>query len=76
MLNVKKLNNGLSINGDDKTFTYTHFKTGFDVISYQHVTIELNENMICFRSDDTLIDGVGPFNDVEELLEEIYGELP
>lgn len=75
MLDVKKIPGGLSWNGEDRKYTFSHFKTGFEVISPWYISIELDENIICFMSRDVTIDGKGPFLDVEELLTEIYGEL-
>jgi hypothetical protein len=74
MLNVTKIEDGISINGVERKFTFNYeFENGFEVISPIEVLIELDGNLVCLKSTEIIIDGVGPFEDVSGILESLYG---
>lgn len=76
MIQITKIENGLSWNGIDRNFTYQMLENGYETIDNIHISVELDGNIICLKADDTTIDGVGPFFDTEELITQIYGRLP
>ena len=73
MIEITKNENGLSWNGRDWTFTQEMLENGYETIDDIHISIEVDTNIICLKSDDTTVDGVGPFQDSQELINAIYG---
>jgi len=76
MVELKKIKNGLSWNDREWLFTQDYLENGYEVIDDLHISSELEGNVVCFLCTDTIVDGSGPFNDSQELLYSIYGELP
>jgi len=76
MIDIAKIENGLSWNNRDWNFTQELLQNGYEVIDDIHISVELDLHVICLKCDDTTVDGIGPFKDSQELLTEIYGELP
>jgi hypothetical protein len=75
MIEMTKIEGGLNYNGESRFFSYEYFELGFEVVSEMQLYIEFSGTIVSFRADDTTVDGKGPFNDVEEMIFEIYGEL-
>ncbi len=72
MIQITKIENGLRWNDEDRFFTKDLYENGYLIIDPIQISIELNQNIICLRSDETTIDGIGPFYTSQELLDAIY----
>lgn len=72
MLEISKIENGLSWKSQDRLFTKEYFENSYEIINEILISIELDAMIICLKSDDTTIDGVGPFNNSQELVDAIF----
>lgn len=73
MVEITKIENGISWNDRDWTFTQEMLENGYEVMDDIHVSVEIDLNVVCFKCDDTIIDGIGPFSDSQELFNALYG---
>jgi len=72
MVNLKKAQNGLYLNGNHKEYTFEMLENGFEIIDDFSIFIELDKNMYCFICDKTIVDGNGPFNTPQELITALF----
>lgn len=72
MLNLKKIENGLLWNNKEWLFTKEYLENGYEINDNVNIHVELNKHVVSFLCYDTIIDGVGPFNTSQELINEIF----
>jgi hypothetical protein len=58
ILEVTKIENGLSWNGEDKFFTNLYYENGYEALDPINLTIELNEQIYGMCVETASLDGV------------------
>lgn len=75
MLEITKINNGLSWGGVDRFFTNTSLESGYERLDDYHIHSELNNQIICFDCRQVIIDNEFTFNTSDEIISFLYGGL-
>lgn len=66
ILNLYKISNGLSWNGQDKHYTTKYYSESYDIPDLSYIVIELNQTIYWFNCQEITIDGLN-FNDPIEV---------
>ena len=72
MVLIKKIQNGLTWNGEEKFFTKELLENGYEIMDNIHISIELNNMVFCLKCDDTVIDQQGPFQTSQDLVNTLF----
>lgn len=75
MIQITKIENGISWDNRDRFFTQEMIENGYEKMDDMHISVELDLNIICLKCDDTTVDGLGPFENSQELINAIYGAI-
>jgi hypothetical protein len=72
MLTISKIQNGLNWENEDRFFTNEYYENGHEIMDDIHILIELNNMIICLKSDSVTVDGIGPFSNSQDLINAIF----
>jgi hypothetical protein len=72
MLEITKIENGLSWGGRDKFYTSGIFEIGYEIIDTNHISIELDDQVYCLGADSVKIDNQS-CTDSSDLVVKIFG---
>lgn len=75
MIRITKIENGISWDNRDRFFTQEMIQNGYEKMDNIHISVELDLNIICLKSTDTTVDGLGPFQNSQDLIDAIYGSI-
>ena len=72
MIEITKIENGLNFNGKDWFFSNQYLEKGYEIIDEIHISVELDNNIIWFVCNETLVGGEGPFNNSSDLINNLF----